>query len=126
MAAPKPEHTHPALYFDEDSSNRTVVEALRDEGYDVLSTYEAGNGGNSDEEQLKFAISRKRALFSFDRGDFTQIHNEWWKKDRKHFGIILAIQQKTTEKQLISQLKQDIFEGRTKDQLKNQILWLSH
>lgn len=126
MAPHNPNPDTPALYFDEDSSSRVVVEALRDEGYDVLSTYEAGNEGISDRAQLRFAVSKERAIFSFNRGDLKQIHKEWWEKNREHFGIILAIQQKNTEKQLIHQLKQDILEDRSKDQLKNQIFWLSH
>ncbi len=48
MVSHNPNPDTPALYFDEDSANRAVVEALRDEGYDVLSTYEAGNEGISD------------------------------------------------------------------------------
>lgn len=125
MGPPNSKHKPPALYFDEDSSNQVVIEALREEGYEVLSTPEAGNRGKSDGKQLEFATSQERALFSFNRGDFKRIHKEWWEKGWEHFGIILATQQKVTEKGLIKQLKINILERYSKEQLKNQIFWLT-
>jgi len=125
MVPPNSEESPPALYFDEDSSNRAVVKSLRAEGYDVLSTYEAGNGGYSDWKQLEFAISEERALFSFNRGDFKQIHKNCWERRTHHFGIILAVQQRFTEKGLIAQLKRDILSKYTKEDLTDQIFWLT-
>ena len=49
------------LYFDEDADVR-LAEALRQRGYDVETTVEAGLLEASDEEQLAYAVSRQRAL----------------------------------------------------------------
>jgi len=125
MAPPDSDQNPPALYFDEDSSSRIVVKALRAEGYDVLSTPEADNGGNSDKQQLKFAASKERVLFSFNRGDFKRIHKNWWKEGINHFGIVLAIQQRFTDKGLILQLQREVLEKYTKEDMKNQIFWLT-
>lgn len=49
------------LYFDEDADVR-LAEALRQRGYDVETTVEAGLLEASDEEQLAYAVSQQRAL----------------------------------------------------------------
>jgi hypothetical protein len=41
-----------------------------------------------DEEHLSFAVMRGRALYSFNVGDYHQIHTEWTSSGRGHAGII--------------------------------------
>lgn len=53
------------LYTDEDIFGQ-VAEQLRRRSYDVLSTPEAGNLELSDQEQLEFAISQRRAILTFN------------------------------------------------------------
>ena len=54
------------LYTDEDIFGQ-VAPQLRRRSYDVLSTPEAGNLELSDQEQLEFAVSQRRAILSFNR-----------------------------------------------------------
>jgi hypothetical protein len=57
------------LYLDEDV-HKKVATALRLKGYDVISTHEAQKQSLSDYQQLEYAISQQRAIFTFNVGDF--------------------------------------------------------
>jgi hypothetical protein len=50
--------------------DQALLLALRARGVDVISAADAGMLGVSDLEQLDYATSQKRVLFSFNRGDF--------------------------------------------------------
>jgi predicted amidohydrolase len=52
------------LYFDEDSGNMSLVEALRNEDIDVLTTPEANTMGYSDQDQLLWATQQNRIIYS--------------------------------------------------------------
>jgi hypothetical protein len=47
-----------------------------------------------DEDHLHFASIEGRALYSFNGGDFHEIHTAWISSGRHHSGIILAQQQR--------------------------------
>ena len=53
-----------------------LVEALRNLGYDVLTSYEAGNAnqGISDEQVLVDAIVDQRCVITFNQDDFAALH----------------------------------------------------
>lgn len=57
------------LYLDEDVHKRIAL-SLRLKGYDVISAHEVRNHGIPDYEQLEYAISEERAIFTFNAGDF--------------------------------------------------------
>ena len=79
------------IYLDEDVHQKAAY-SLRTKGFDVLSTVEVDNRGLSDEEQLEFAVSQKRTIFSFNIRDFIRLHEEYLETDREHFGIIISSQ----------------------------------
>jgi hypothetical protein len=58
------------LYFDADSMERAVVLGLRARGIDATSAFEVGMADRSDEDQLRFAQTEGRVLFSFNVSDF--------------------------------------------------------
>ena len=58
------------LYFDEDSMQRSLVDALRLRRIDVLTAMDAGMIARPDEEHLDFAASDGRVLYSFNASDF--------------------------------------------------------
>lgn len=68
----------------------SMARALRDRGYDAMSTPEAGNLGHSDEEQLAHAISERRTILTCNVGDFMQLHTEYLQSNREHCGIIVS------------------------------------
>ena len=59
------------FYTDEHSAN-AIAQGLRRRGVDVLTTYEAGMLGASDEEQLAFAQRENRVIFTQDE-DFLRL-----------------------------------------------------
>ncbi len=65
-----------------------VVQGLRELGYDVLTTHDAGRSGQRipDEEVLAFAMLEKRAVLTINRKDFKRLHRE----NPSHFGIIIC------------------------------------
>lgn len=85
------EETFLKLYTDEDVDIR-LAQALRQRGYDVKSTLEAGNCGVSDEEQLTFAIREERVLLTHNIKDFAKLHKKYLHEKKTHFGILLCDQ----------------------------------
>jgi predicted nuclease of predicted toxin-antitoxin system len=79
------------LYFDRHIMKRLAAD-LRDRGYDVLTTEEAGNDTAPDEVQLAFATTQSRALLTFNIRDFAPLHDLWQSNGRIHTGIIVSQQ----------------------------------
>ena len=73
------------LYSDEDFSY-PVVEVLRQLGHDVLTAQEAGQGnlGVIDSSVLAFAITKDRAVLTFNRRHFINLHRQV----SSHHGIL--------------------------------------
>lgn len=80
------------LYLDEDAQRTSLIRALRARQIDVLTANESALVGISDAEQLAFATSQNRVVFTFNRGDFVQLHMEYLKSGRQHSGIIVSDQ----------------------------------
>ena len=75
------------LYSNENSPLK-VVELLREKGYDVLTTKDAGKAGIGipDEEVLNFAITEERILITINRKDFIRLH----RLNPNHWGIVVC------------------------------------
>ncbi|MCB0190485.1 MAG: DUF5615 family PIN-like protein [Anaerolineae bacterium] len=80
------------LYLDEDALDRDLVKALRSRNVDILTAQEAGLKTVPDEEHLNYATSVGRTVFTFNRGDFVQLHTEYLSKGQNHAGIIVSNQ----------------------------------
>jgi hypothetical protein len=80
------------IYLDEDAQDGDFITALAFRGVDILTSNEAGMNGFSDLEQLEFATSEKRVLFSHNIGDFSALHSKYLTTEKQHFGIVLAHQ----------------------------------
>lgn len=78
-----------SLYLDEMISVVLAV-VLRQYGYDVIAAKEVNMLGKSDEEQLAFACSNRRAIITFNIKDFVLLHQSWLSEGKKHFGIIVS------------------------------------
>ena len=46
-----------------------------------------------DEEQLAFATSMGRVIYTANRGDFARLHSRWLAEGRHHTGIIVRARQ---------------------------------
>jgi Domain of unknown function (DUF5615) len=65
-----------------------LVEELRKFGYDILTSYDAGqaNQSISDENVLKFGHERDRTIITLNREDFISLHKQGY----KHSGILIC------------------------------------
>ena len=79
------------LFTDEDITWR-VAAHLRPMGYDIESCKDAKRGAQRvpDYSQLKYAMQEGRAILTFNRHDFEQLHLEWQAKRWQHPGIIIS------------------------------------
>jgi len=82
------------LYIDEDAMDGGLVRGLRSHGIDVVTAFDEGMVRRMDEEHLSFATAQGRAIYSFNVGDFHEIHTGWTTMGRNHGGIILAQQRR--------------------------------
>ena len=71
-----------------------LVRALRVRGVDVTTALEQGMIRRADVDHLEFANSQGRVLYSFNIGDYHQLHSEYLTLGKHHSGIILAQQQR--------------------------------
>ena len=77
------------LYLDHDVAI-SLVERLAAYTYDVIATRDVGNEELKDDAQLEYAARHERTLFSHNRRHFRQLHHEWMRQGREHWGIIVA------------------------------------
>jgi hypothetical protein len=80
------------LYLDEDTISRALIRALRTRGVDLLTAQEAGKITTPDREQLEYAISQGRTVFTFNTRDFVMLHTEYMTSNNEHAGIIVSDQ----------------------------------
>ena len=71
-----------------------LVLALQARGIDVITAADADMLARSDSDQLDYATSQERVLYTFNRGDFYRLHTQYLTEGKKHAGIILAPQQR--------------------------------
>ncbi|MBI1935903.1 DUF5615 family PIN-like protein [Candidatus Woesearchaeota archaeon] len=88
------------IYSDEDV-NIAVTEGLKRRGMKSYSCQEFGNIGLGDEDQIKFANSRKLVILTHD-ADFLRIIAE---KKLNHSGIIFVQQSKLNVGELIRKIE---------------------
>lgn len=84
------------LYFDADSMQRALISGVRARGIDAVRAMDVQMEDAPDEQQLEFAASEGRVLFSYNASDFQRIHTNYLSNGKSHAGIILAPQQRYT------------------------------
>lgn len=112
------------LYFDEDSMRHALVHALRSRGMDVTTASEQGMIDRADAEHLDYATRQGRILFSYNRGDFFQLHSSYLAQGKTHAGIILANQQQYSIGDSMRRILR-LSASRSAVDMKNQIEFLS-
>jgi len=112
------------FYFDEDSENRALLKALRLRSVDVTSAGDAGLRGQSDEEQLSWAVEQGRVLFTHNVGDFCRLHDQFLREGRSHAGIVVAEQGHSVGERLRRLLK--LNEARPAEEMRNRLEFLSN
>lgn len=83
------------IYLDEDV-DVLLAPLLAAHGIDCLTTLSAGHLARNDEEQLSYALQEGRVIITHNKVDFEDLAVEWWKLQRDHAGIVLAVRRHDT------------------------------
>ncbi len=109
------------LYLNENLSWR-IAKALREYGYDVISSHEADMNEEDDRKQFDFAVAQKRAVVTNNFRDFVNLHKDYMTEGKQHYGIIFTAKYPIAV--MIRKLRK--FVGMmTSIKLMNQIRWLN-
>ena len=79
-----------SLYLDEDV-DVLIAAVLRSRGFSATTTLEAGQVGNSDEEQLAHAAEQRMVMLTHNRQHFEELARQYYAEGRKHGGIVIAV-----------------------------------
>ena len=112
------------LYIDEDAMDDDLVQALRLRGVDVETALEAGMINRPDGKHLAHASEAGRVLYTFNVGDFMQLHGEYAASGRTHAGIIFGDQQRYSVGEQMRRLRR-IIAIRSAEAMRNSYEFLS-
>lgn len=112
------------LYVDEDAMAHRLAQELRMRGIDVSTALEEGMIERDDIDHLEYASRKGRTLYSFNVGDYYQLHTEFLTHGKDHTGIILAQQQRYSIGEQLRRLLR-IIAVRSAEDMQNRIEFLS-
>ena len=92
------------LYLDEDAMGHTLKHYLRGRGIDVTTPEEEGTRGLLDAEQLAFATTQARVVYTYNIPDFCRLHAEYREQGKHHAGIIVCQQQSYSLREQVQRL----------------------
>jgi len=110
----------PSLLLDEDV-RLGLAEILRERGYDVVHVLEEGLAGRSDDDQLAYAVTRRRTMLTHNIRDDFLLEQAYQSQGRVHHGIILSDQ--ISLRELLRRTLQCLSRHNAED-LHNRIQWL--
>ncbi|YAF96985.1 MAG: DUF5615 family PIN-like protein [Nodularia sp. CChRGM 3473] len=111
------------LLIDEDAMDHRFLGTLRARGVDVTTVGELGTTGCSDEKQLTIATQQQRVFYTFNVGDFCQLHILYITKQINHLGIIISSQEYSVGEQMRRVLK--LMASKTAQDMENQLIFIS-
>jgi len=97
--------------------------AFRTAGIDILTTPEAGRVGSGDTDQLAFAVSQERSLYTANKADFARLHNAYMIAEQSHAGIVICTWQEMPPERQVRRLLELIEAGRI-DSMRNRCLYV--
>jgi post-segregation antitoxin (ccd killing protein) len=113
------------FYFDEDSAERALVEALRVRGVDVCAPAEVGLLEADDAAQLDWCIRNQHVLITSNIDDFCQLHSELLGQNLRHFGMVVIQQQSLGIGERMRRLMR-LWSALSAEEMVNRIEFLSH
>jgi hypothetical protein len=115
--------TKPKLFVDEDACEEAVVSALRRLEIDVLTVLDVDRSGIDDQDQIHFATSLGRTVYSLNASHFARLHSEFLSRGEEHAGIIVIPRQRYSIGEKVSRLRQ-FLDGTDAESLKNTLHFL--
>ncbi|MBD2603340.1 DUF5615 family PIN-like protein [Scytonema hofmannii FACHB-248] len=112
------------LYMDEDSTGRSLILALQNRGVDVITTLNVNRLSFSDEEQLIWARSQGRVLYSSNIQDFYSLHTVFLTQEQPHSGMILVQQQRYSIGELMRGILR-LVAAKSAEEMENQVEFIS-
>ena len=100
-SSPQTPATEQLLVYTDEDIDFPLVRARRTRGFDVLTAQEAGTLGQTDEQQLAFALSIGRVIVSYNRSDFRALHDRLVRSRRQHSGVLLLPQDSPLERRVV-------------------------
>lgn len=113
------------FYFDEDSAERALIEALRVRGVEVCVPAEIGLLEANDWEQLQWCIGNRRVLVTSNIDDFYRLHSDLLRQGQSHPGMIAIQQQSLGIGERMRRLIR-LWSALRADEMVNRIEFLSH
>ena len=113
------------FYFDEDSADKALVEALRARGVDVCVPAEVGLLEANDLDQLRWCVGNRRVLITSNIDDFYGLHSQLLRQNRSHFGIVAIQQQSLSIGERMRRLLK-LWSALSAKEMVNRIEFLSH
>jgi len=92
------------LCLDEDMSAKVAL-ALRNRGYDVISSHEVGNDGLTDGEQLSYAAREGRHLVTYNVRDYLELADRWYRLGKRFPKILFLREDRHPRHDIGSQAK---------------------
>lgn len=108
------------LYLDEDV-NVVLADLVRARGFRVTTTQAAGQMGMTDENQLDFAASQRKAILTHNRVDFEILAQRYFEEKKTHSGIIIAVRRHPKE---LSKRVLILLDSVTADEIEDQIRYI--
>jgi len=79
------------LFLDEDI-HTSLSHALRQRGFNVVHAQDLKRKEKTDSEQLAFAVQEEHCFMTFNVRDFVNLHNQYVRQNKEHWGIIVSKQ----------------------------------
>ena len=111
------------LYIDEDSMDCMLVRALRARNVDVITVQEVKRNAYIDAEQLEWATTHNRVIYSGNIGDFYNLHTTYITEGRLHAGIILVQQQRYSVGEQLRGIL-NLMATKSAEEMRNQLVFL--
>ena len=118
-----PESLYLRLYFDRHIKKQLAID-LRERGFDVLLTEEAGMDTAPDEDQLAFAAAENRTILTFNIRDFAPLHEQWTVAGRRHEGIVISQQLGSRQYGMLLARMLRLLDQFSPDQMQNSLIHL--
>lgn len=100
-----------------------LLKALRARGVDLTTVGEIGTTSLSDGDQLILATEQQQVLYTFNVGDFCQLHSTYMAEGQTHSGIIISSQDYSIGEQMRRVLK--LLATKSAEDMVNQLVFLS-